>query len=123
MKTESGIAHVGWGHCLRVFCVGPLCGPPLRWWVLCGVLPSVLVPCGWGPPLSCSWFPWQMFLILSLARAHALTVLELQGALCAEVIRLRVSCIQSDNTLSRNSLVYMSKAKLPIALTKFCRLD
>jgi len=33
------------GACLCVFCVGPLCGPPLRWWVLCGALPSVLVPC------------------------------------------------------------------------------
>ena len=30
--------------------MGPLCGPPLRWWVLCGVLPSVWVPCGWGSP-------------------------------------------------------------------------
>jgi len=28
-----------------VFCVGPLCGPPLRWWVLYGALLSVLVPC------------------------------------------------------------------------------
>ena len=28
--------------CLSVFCVGPLCGPPFRWWVLCGA---------WGPPL------------------------------------------------------------------------
>ena len=35
--------------CLCVFYVGPLCGPPLRWWVLCGVLPSVWVPCGRGP--------------------------------------------------------------------------
>jgi len=33
------------GACLCVFCVGPLCGPPLRWWVLCGALPSVWVPC------------------------------------------------------------------------------
>jgi len=31
--------------CLCVFCVGPLCDPPLRWWVLCGALPSVRVPC------------------------------------------------------------------------------
>ena len=31
--------------CLCVSCVGPLCGPPLRWWVLCGALPSVWVPC------------------------------------------------------------------------------
>jgi len=29
--------------CLCVFCVGPLCDPQLRWWVLCGVLPSVWV--------------------------------------------------------------------------------
>ena len=36
--------------CLCVLCVCPLCDPPLRWWVLCGVLPSVWVPCGWGPP-------------------------------------------------------------------------
>ena len=60
--------------CLCVFCVGPLCGPPLRWWVLCVALPSVLVPCGWGPPLSCSCLPWHLFLELSLARVHALTV-------------------------------------------------
>jgi len=33
------------GVCLCVFCVGPLCGPPLRWWVLCGALPSLWVPC------------------------------------------------------------------------------
>jgi len=39
----------------------PVCPPP-RWWVLCGVLPSVWVPCGWGPPLSCSRFPWHLFL-------------------------------------------------------------
>jgi len=31
--------------CLCGSCVGPLCGPPLRWWVLCGALPSVWVPC------------------------------------------------------------------------------
>ena len=38
--------HVDAGFsCLCVFCVGPLCGPPLRWWVLCGALPSVWVPC------------------------------------------------------------------------------
>ena len=28
-----------------MFYVGPLCGPPLRWWVLCGALPSVWAPC------------------------------------------------------------------------------
>ena len=31
--------------CLCVFCVGPLCGPPLWWWVLCGALPSAWAPC------------------------------------------------------------------------------
>jgi len=60
--------------CLCVFCVGSLCGPPLQWWVLCGVFPSVWVPCGWGPPLSCSRFRWQIFLVQPLARAHALAV-------------------------------------------------
>jgi len=54
--------------------VGPLCGPPLRLWVLCGVLSSVLVPCGWAPPLPCSRFPWHLFLVLPLARARALAV-------------------------------------------------
>ena len=34
--------------CLCGSYVGPLCGPPLRWWVLCGALPSVCVPC-FGP--------------------------------------------------------------------------
>jgi len=38
-----------------------------------------------------------------------------KGALCAEVIRLRVSYHQDDETLSRNSLMYKSKANLPIA--------
>ena len=61
-------------NCPCVLCVGPLCGPPLRWWVLCGVLPSMWIPCGWGPPLSCSRFPWHLFLVLPLARAHALAV-------------------------------------------------
>ena len=42
--------------CLCVFCVGPLCGPPLRLWVLCGALPSVWVPCVFlcGSPV---WVP------------------------------------------------------------------
>jgi len=31
--------------CLCGSCVGPLCGPPLRWWVPCGALPSVWVSC------------------------------------------------------------------------------
>jgi len=40
----------------------------------------------------------------------------LKGALCAQVIRLRVSYTQNDETLSRNSLRYLSKANLPIAV-------
>jgi len=39
--------------CLCVFCVGPLFGHPLRWWVLCGPFPSVWVPLC-GSPL---WVP------------------------------------------------------------------
>jgi len=39
------------------------------------------------------------------------------SALCAYVIRLQVSSNQTAETLSRNSLMYMSKANVPIALT------
>jgi len=42
--------------------------------------------------------------------------LGVQGALCAYVIRLRVSYTQNDETLSRNSLRYLSKTNLPIAV-------
>jgi len=42
---------------------------------------------------------------------------NVEGALCACVIRLRVYYHQNDETLSRNSLICMRKAKLPIALT------
>jgi len=54
-----------------VFCVGPLCGLPLRWWVLCAVLPSVWVPCGWGPPPVVSAFHVASTRVMSRARAHA----------------------------------------------------
>jgi len=40
----------------------------------------------------------------------------LQGAPCAQVIRHRVSYNQNDENFSRNSLMYMSKANLPIAV-------
>jgi len=43
--TVSSNFSLAVGACLCVFCVGPLCGPPLRWWVLCGALPSVWLPC------------------------------------------------------------------------------
>ena len=39
---------------------------------------------------------------------------NVKGALCAQVIRLRVSYNQNDETRSRNSLRYLSKANLPI---------
>ena len=41
---------------------------------------------------------------------------RVKGALCAYLIRLRVSYNQNDETLSRNSLRYLSKASLPIAV-------
>jgi len=54
--------------CLCVFCVGPLCGPPLRWWVLCGALPSVWVPV-WVPrPVA----PRSMCLLGCLSLVHTL---------------------------------------------------
>jgi len=71
--------------CLCVSCVGPLCGPPLRWWVLCGALPSVWVPCV-GPLCgSPVWVPcvgplWRYLValrhvastrVMSPARSHA----------------------------------------------------
>ena len=56
-SARGGGGRRGGELCLCVFCVGPLCGPPLRWWVLSGVLPSVWVSCGWGPPPGVSLFP------------------------------------------------------------------
>jgi len=57
-------------YCLCVFCVGPLCGPPLRWWVLCGALPSVRVPCV-GPSSRRAAFHVASTRVMSLARSHA----------------------------------------------------
>jgi len=48
VETETVFHYESQHHshsCLCVFCVGPLYGPPLWWWVLCGALPSVWVPC------------------------------------------------------------------------------
>jgi len=45
------------------------------------------------------------------------SIYTLKVALSAQVIRPRVSYNQNDETLRRNSLMYMSKAHLPIALT------
>ena len=41
---------------------------------------------------------------------------RVKGALSAQVIRLRVFYNQNDETLSRNLLMYMRKANLPIAV-------
>jgi len=46
----------------------------------------------------------------------------IKGALCAEVKRPRVSYNQNDETLSRNSLRYLSKANLTIAVNCSCRV-
>ena len=46
---------------------------------------------------------------------------RVRGALCAEVIRLRVSFTQNDGTRSRNSLMYMSEANLTYGLHSSCR--
>jgi len=43
---------------------------------------------------------------------------RVKGALCAEVIRLRVSYNQNDEPLNRNSLRYLSKANLTTAADK-----
>jgi len=40
----------------------------------------------------------------------------IKGPLCAYVIRLQVSFNPNDEILSRNSLMYMRKANLPIAV-------
>jgi len=53
---------------------------------------------------------------LNEAMYSALFQCLIKGALCAEVIRLRVSCTQKDEILSRNSLRYLSKTNLPIAV-------
>jgi len=89
--------------CLWVPCVGPLCGPPLRWWVLCGALLSVWVPCvgplcgspvgvPCGGPLcvgplcgSPAWvsrraaFHVASTRVMSPARSHALALVVLGG--------------------------------------------
>jgi len=47
---------------------------------------------------------------------NRLVTVFITGALCAYVIRPRVSYNQNDETISRNSLRYLSKANLPIAV-------
>jgi len=57
----------------------------------------------------------NLFTLFKNRRANCVYA-GVKGALCACVIRLRVSYSQNDETLSRNSLMYMSKANLPIAV-------
>jgi len=45
----------------------------------------------------------------------------MRGALCAEVIRIRVAYDQNDVSLSRNLLMYMTKASLLERLLSRCR--
>ena len=66
------LTRVDYHSCLCVFCVGPLCGPPLRWWVLCGALPSVWVPCV-GPLCGsslCGSPEWVPCVLLSTLTAY-----------------------------------------------------
>jgi len=52
-----------------------------------------------------------------LSAEHSLVFFKsgrVKGALCAYVIRLRVSYNQNDETLSRNSLRYLSKSSLKV---------
>ena len=55
-----------------------------------------------------------------IAKHSAIRVLacgrSIKGALGAQAIRLRISYNQNDETLSRNSLRYLSKVNLPIAV-------
>jgi len=55
----------------------------------------------------------QRLLLLERMRSSSTRI---KGALCAYVIQLRVSYNQNDETLSRNSLRYLSKASLTIAV-------
>ena len=62
-----------------------------------------------GAMASC-WLPHPNTTVAPF-RFFGLT--HLKGALCAEVIRSRVTYNQNDETLRRNSLMYMSKAIYP----------
>jgi len=71
-----------------------------------------------GPPLQ-----WTTFALVSSDRTSSDALskslgesYQLKGALCAYVIRSRVSFTQNDETLSRNLLRYLSKANLPMAV-------
>jgi len=59
------------------------------------------------------WYTRQVEVALAKAAA---TTSTFKGALCAWVKRLRVSYNRNDETLSRNSLRYLSKANLTIAV-------
>jgi len=47
---------------------------------------------------------------------HPSSKVDLKGALCAKVIRLRVSDKYTDETLCQNSLRYLSNANVPLVI-------
>jgi len=57
-----------------------------------------------------------IIIVVYLCRCESTRRVRVEDALGAQVIRLRVSYNQNDETLSRNSLRYLSKANLPIAV-------
>jgi len=79
-----------------VLCGSPV-GPPLRWWVPCGALPSVWVSCGvppppvgdplWGPPLRYLTTLLQLVLVTRFATRGLLPVWSCWdvGVSCARV--------------------------------------
>ena len=89
--------------CLCVSCVGPAALCVGRSAASCGLL---------SVPLSC-----DIHSLSSVCRSPPLLRCSRpQGALCASGIRFRVSYTQNDETLSRNSLRYVSEANLPMAI-------
>ena len=92
-------------------CVGLLCGPPLRWWVLCRALPSVWVPC-LGPLCgSAVWVPsvW----------------VPCVGPLCGSPVALRLCGIYSCDvsrsfTRSRSLSSRVNRKKVPRTPNPFC---
>jgi len=58
----------------------------------------------------------HLFRLLIFVRDGGFVRVNGVKGLCAQVIRLRVSYNQNDEALSRNSLMYMSKADLTIVV-------
>ena len=60
--------------------------------------------------------PFPISRLYAIHHTKLIITISCKGALCAYVIRLLASYNQTDETLRRNSLIYMSKANLPIAV-------